>query len=181
MSRHRRAVTEVVRVMQQSTMVKRIGKYEIQAELGRGGFGRVYRAFDPTVGRDVAVKTLHAGGDRELLVRFRNEAAAAGKLRHRNIVTIHDYGEEDGEPYIVMELLDGADLQRVMQSRRPLTLLQKIQIMGQVAEGLDHAHQNGIVHRDVKPANMMLLPDFNVKIMDFGIALVAQVAGTRLT
>jgi serine/threonine-protein kinase len=162
-------------------MVERIGRYEVQAEIGRGGFGRVFRAFDPTVGRQVAIKTLHAGGDHELLVRFRNEAAAAGKLRHHNIVIIHDYGEQGGEPYIVMELLDGEDLQRVIHSRRQLTLIQKLEIMRQGAEGLGHAHENGVVHRDVKPANMMLLPDRNLKIMDFGIAFVNQLAGTRLT
>ncbi|MBL8218869.1 MAG: protein kinase, partial [Bryobacterales bacterium] len=162
-------------------MLERVGRYEVKAELGRGGFGRVYRAWDPTVGRNVAIKTLTAGGDPELLQRFRNEAAAAGKLRHRNIIIIHDFGEQDGEPYIVMELLDGEDLQRVMQNQRPLTLLQRMQIMEQVAEGLDHAHRNGVVHRDVKPANMMVLPDRSVKIMDFGIALVTQVAGSRLT
>jgi eukaryotic-like serine/threonine-protein kinase len=162
-------------------VLERIGRYEVKAELGRGGFGRVYRAWDPTVGRMVAIKTLTAGGDPELLQRFRNEAAAAGKLRHRNIIIIHDFGEQDGEPYIVMELLDGEDLQRVMQNQRPLTLLQRMQIMEQVAEGLDHAHRNGVVHRDVKPANMMVLPDGSVKIMDFGIALVTQVAGSRLT
>ncbi|MFN7939732.1 MAG: protein kinase [Bryobacteraceae bacterium] len=162
-------------------MLERIGRYEVKAELGRGGFGRVYRAWDPTVGRMVAIKTLNAGGDPEMLQRFRNEAAAAGKLRHRNIIIIHDFGEQDGEPYIVMELLDGEDLQRVMQNQRPLTLLERMQIMEQVAEGLDHAHRNGVVHRDVKPANMMVLPDRSVKIMDFGIALVTQVAGSRLT
>ncbi|MCZ2150031.1 MAG: serine/threonine protein kinase, partial [Bryobacterales bacterium] len=116
-------------------MVQRIGRYEVQAELGRGGFGRVYRAFDPTVGRAVAIKTLHAGGDPELLMRFRNEAAAAGKLRHPNIVVIHDYGEQDGEPYIVMELLEGEDLQQCIRNRRPFSLMQKVQIMAQVAEG----------------------------------------------
>ncbi|MBI4909359.1 MAG: protein kinase [Acidobacteria bacterium] len=162
-------------------MAETIGRYEIRAELGRGGFGRVYRAWDPTVGREVAIKRLTAGGDAELLQRFRNEAAAAGKLRHRNIIIIYDFGEQDGEPYIVMELLDGADLQRVMQSQASLKLLQKLQILEQVAEGLDHAHRNGVVHRDVKPANMMLLPDFTVKLMDFGIALVTQAAGARLT
>src|SRR5690349_18743427 len=162
-------------------MPANIGRYEIKTELGRGGIGRAYRDWDPTVGRMVAIKTLTAGGDPELLQRFRNEAGAAGKLRHRNIVIIHDFGEQDGEPFIVMELLDGEDLHKVMHMQRPLTLLQKMQIMEQVAEGLDHAHRNGVVHRDVKPANMMLLPDYTVKLMDFGIALVTQVAGTRLT
>ncbi len=162
-------------------MVQRIGRYEVQAELGRGGFGRVYRAFDPTVGRAVAIKTLHADGDPELLMRFRNEAAAAGKLRHPNIVVIHDYGEQDGEPYIVMELLEGEDLQHCIKDHRPFSIMQKLQIMAQVAEGLDHAHRNGIVHRDVKPGNIMLLPDLMVKIMDFGIALVTHAAESRLT
>ncbi|HUQ94497.1 MAG TPA: protein kinase [Bryobacteraceae bacterium] len=150
-------------------------------ELGRGGFGKVYRAFDPTMGRLVAVKTLTAGGDPELLIRFRNEAASAGKLHHKNIVTIYDFGEQDGEPYIVMELLEGEDLQRVIAAHRHLSLVQKMRIMAEVAEGLQHAHSHGVVHRDVKPANIMVLPNRSVKIMDFGIALVTQAATTRLT
>ncbi|MCC6394869.1 MAG: protein kinase, partial [Bryobacterales bacterium] len=161
--------------------MQRIGRYEVQVELGRGGFGRVYRAFDPTMGRMVAVKTLTAGGDPELLLRFRNEAASAGKLHHKNIVTIYDFGEHEGEPYIVMELLEGEDLQRVIASHRPLSLVQKMQIMAEVAQGLQHAHSHGVVHRDVKPANIMVLPTGSVKIMDFGIALVTHAAGTRLT
>jgi len=162
-------------------MVKQIGRHEVRAELGRGGFGTVYRAFDPKVGREVAIKTLSAHGDPELITRFRNEAASAGQLHHKNIVTIYDFGEQDGEPFIVMELLGGMDLQRVIAAERPLSLLQKMQVMDQVAEGLRHAHEKGVVHRDVKPANMMLLPDSSVKIMDFGIALIAQAANTRLT
>lgn len=162
-------------------MPESVGRYQIKGELGRGGFGRVYRAWDPTMGRDVAIKTLAAGGDPELLLRFRNEAAAAGKLRHRNIIIIYDFGEQDGEPFIVMELLDGEDLQRLMRSGRTLTLIEKLRILEQVAEGLHHAHRNGVVHRDVKPANVMVLPDATVKLMDFGIALVTQAAGARLT
>ncbi len=161
--------------------MQRIGRYEVQVELGRGGFGRVYRAFDPTMGRMVAVKTLTAGGDPELLLRFRNEAASAGKLHHKNIVTIYDFGEHEGEPYIVMELLEGEDLQRLIASHRHLSLVQKMQIMAEVAQGLQHAHSHGVVHRDVKPANIMVLPTGSVKIMDFGIALVTHAAGTRLT
>jgi eukaryotic-like serine/threonine-protein kinase len=80
-----------------------IGRYQLQAELGRGGFGRVYKAFDPTVGRTVAIKVLVSNGDPDLLMRFRNEAAATGKLRHRNIITIYDFGEQEGVPYLVME------------------------------------------------------------------------------
>ncbi|HWR53841.1 MAG TPA: protein kinase, partial [Bryobacteraceae bacterium] len=161
---------------------QRIGKYEIQAELGRGGFGRVYRAFDPRVGRLVAVKVLDAANSRDLITRFKNEAAAAGKLQHRNIVTLYEFGEDNGVPFIAMEHLEGEDLQQVIAAGKSMTLLQKMDVMAQVAEGLDCAHRNGIVHRDVKPGNIRLLPDGTVKIMDFGIArLLHDTIGTRLT
>ena len=162
--------------------LNRIGKYEIQSELGRGGFGRVYRAYDATVGRLVAVKVLTAEAGKDLLTRFKNEAAAAGNLHHENIVTIYEFGEDKGLPFIAMEFLEGEDLQQVIASRRPLTLLQKLSIMSQVAEGLYCAHRHGVVHRDVKPANIRLLPDGAVKIMDFGIArLLRDDVATRLT
>src|SRR5271154_902438 len=161
--------------------VKKIGKYEIQAELGQGGFGRVYRAFDPTVGRPVALKILMTEGNQDLLTRFKNEATSAGNLRHRNIVTIYDFGEFSGRPYLVMELLEGEDLTQTIASAKPLTLLQKMNVMDQVADGLDCAHSNGVVHRDVKPANIRLLPDGTVKILDFGIARVSRDQRTRLT
>ncbi len=164
-------------------MSKRIGRYEVLAELGHGGFGRVFRGLDPTVGRQVAIKVLIADGDAGMLTRFRNEAAASGRLRHPNIVTIYDFGEQDNVPYIVMELLEGRDLQHAIEdpARTPLSLLQKTQIMTQIAAGLGHAHASGIIHRDVKPANMMLLDDSTVKIMDFGIALVTQGTQSRVT
>ena len=161
--------------------MNRIGRYEIQGELGRGGFGRVFRAFDPTVGRLVAVKTLTASGEPDILIRFRNEAAAAGRLRHQNIVIVYDFGEHEGTPFLVMELLDGEDLERIIVNRRELTLLKKLDVMMQAAAGLHHAHSKGIVHRDVKPANIMLLADGTVKIMDFGIALVSQATAARIT
>jgi serine/threonine-protein kinase len=162
-------------------MSHRIGRYEIQGEVGRGGFGQVYRAFDPTVGRLVAIKTLASGGDPELLKRFRNEAAASGRFRHNNIVIVYDFGEHEGSPYLVMELLDGEDLERIINDRRPLTLLQKLDIITQSAAGLHHAHAAGIVHRDIKPANIMLQDDGVVKIMDFGIALLSQATAARIT
>src|SRR3954454_8403751 len=99
---------------------RNIGKYLIEAELGRGGFGVVYRAYDPTVGRPVAVKVLTAVGDNQLLTRFKNEAAAAGKLRHKNIFTIYDYGDDEGLPYIVMEFLEGEDLNQIIAGRKPM-------------------------------------------------------------
>ena len=162
-------------------MEGRIGKYEIQAELGRGGFGRVYRAYDPSMGRAVAIKVVTSDGDPQLLDRFRAEAAVHGKLQHKNIVTIYDYGEQNGSPYIVMELLEGENLQTLIQTKRNLTLLEKMRMMYQVAEGLYYAHQNGVVHRDVKPANLMLLPGGLVKIMDFGIARLVDAVSSRRT
>jgi len=151
-------------------MPNRIGKYEITAEIGRGGFSRVYRGFDPNVNRPVAIKVSTRESDPEHLSRFRNEASAAGNLRHENIVTIHDYGDDDGVPYLVMELLEGRDLHHIMRDGPKLSTLEKMQVMSQVAEGLHCAHLNGVVHRDIKPANVMVLSDGSVKILDFGIA-----------
>lgn len=163
-----------------STIPTRIGRYQVLAELGRGGFGRVYRAFDPSVGRPVAIKVL-TEGDADVLTRFRNEASVVGNLQHKNIVTVYEYGEHEERPFLVMEYLEGEDLHGII-ARRSLGLLEKCNIMSQVAEGLDCAHSNGIVHRDVKPANIMVLGDGTVKILDFGIAKVTQSQRTtRLT
>jgi len=151
-------------------MIERIGKYEVRAELGHGGMGRVYRAYDPSLDHDVAIKVLAGDEEPESLDRFRSEAGTTAKLQHKNIVTVHAFGEQDGMPYIVMELLNGVDLARIIREHRPLALLDKVRIMYQAAEGLAYAHQKGIVHRDIKPANIMVLPDGTVKIMDFGIA-----------
>jgi len=151
-------------------MPKRIGKYEITAEIGRGGFSRVYRGFDPNVNRPVAIKVSTRESDPEHLSRFRNEASSAGNLRHENIVTVYDYGDDDGVPYLVMELLDGRDLHHIMRDGPKMSLLEKMQVMSQVGEGLRCAHLNGVVHRDIKPANVMVLLDGTIKILDFGIA-----------
>jgi serine/threonine-protein kinase len=159
----------------------RIGKYELQNELGRGGFGRVFRAYDPSVGRPVAIKVLTAENDPELMERFRAEAGTTGQLQHKNIVTVFDCGEQDGAPYIVMELLEGDNLQTILQAKRNLGVLEKMRIMCQVAEGLHYAHQRGVIHRDVKPANLLLLPNGVVKIMDFGIARLSNVGMPRRT
>src|SRR5215469_1399201 len=133
----------------------RIGRYEIQHKVGEGAYGRVYRGYDPTVNRLVAIKVLVAT-DKEFITRFKNEAMVAGNLRHKNIVTIYEFGEHEGQPFLAMEFLDGRNLQELMRSGPPLTILQKIDIMTQVAEGLECAHRNGVVHRDVKPANIMV-------------------------
>jgi serine/threonine-protein kinase len=161
-------------------VIQRIDKYEIKEEIGHGGFGTVYRAFDPGVGRPVAIKVLTAGGDPELLARFRNEATAAGNLHHPNIVTIYEFGEYQGLPYLVMELLTGHDLQKSINAGQ-LSLYEKVGIMQQVARGVHYAHEHGVVHRDIKPANIMVLTDGTVKIMDFGIARLTQGDVTRQT
>jgi serine/threonine protein kinase len=155
-------------------MISRIGKYTVEAELGRGGFGRVYRAYDPDVKRQVAIKVLIAESDPDLLRRFKVEVGTTGNLRHKNIVTLYESGEESGVPYLVMELLEGQPLETVIKGQMPLPLLDKVRIMTQVGHGLAYAHSQGVIHRDVKPGNIMLLRDGSIKIMDFGIARVAN-------
>ena len=151
----------------------RIGRYRILDELGRGAMGVVYRAEDPSLDRIVALKTIslgYADEDRKAYEkRFMLEAKAAGKLTHPNIVTIFDYGEEEDIAYMAMELLEGQDLRsRIRQGEIPP--MEAVEIALQAADGLGFAHEFGVVHRDVKPGNIMLLERGAVKIMDFGIA-----------
>ena len=159
----------------------KIGKYEVRGVIGEGGFGLVYKAYDPTVGRPVALKVMTARSTPDLLARFQKEAIAAGNLRHENIVTIYEFGVWEGAPYIAMEFLDGLDLSQLMSSGQTVSLLDKVRIMTQVGEGLQCAHEHGVVHRDVKPANIKVLPDGSVKMMDFGIARLTREDTTRLT
>ena len=149
-----------------------IGKYQIVKVLGHGGMGTVYEAIDPNIRRKVAVKTMmpDLAETPELRARFLREAQAAGGLRHRNIVTVYDLGEARGQPYIAMEFIEGTDLEKIIQGREPYSLEWKLDILRQVCEGLTYAHKHGIVHRDVKPANIRVTPEGEVKIMDFGIA-----------
>ncbi len=156
-----------------------IGKYEIIAELGRGGMGVVYRAEDKNIGREVAIKTLTEATP-ELRQRFLVEARS-GVLNHQNIVTVYDFGEQDGNPYIVMEYLHGESLEKLLRGDRTLALLEKLDIVRQVCEGLGYAHQKGVVHRDIKPGNIMLLPSGQVKIVDFGIARLESTSGHTQT
>ena len=153
--------------------IKKIGRYKIVSELGRGAMGVVYKAEDPNLDRTVALKTIHlekdAEGGADYRKRFMLEAKAAGKLTHANIVTVHDFGEVDGIAYLAMELLEGTDLRKRVQ-QAPIPPIEAVEIAGQVAEGLAFAHHRGIVHRDIKPANIMLLERGPAKIMDFGLA-----------
>ena len=162
-------------------MFEQIGRYKIQREIGKGGFGHVYLAYDPMMGRQVAVKVLTEVDDPILIARFRTEAIAAGNLHHRNIVTVHDFGEDQQKHYLVMEFLEGRDLKHIIAAKEPLALWQKVDIMSQIAEGLHCAHQSGVVHRDVKPANVFVMPDLTVKILDFGIARLTESNSTRVT
>jgi len=159
--------------------VTHIGKYEIISELGRGGMGVVYRAEDKNIGREVAIKTLTEATP-ELRARFLVEARS-GVLNHQNIVTVYDFGEQDGNPYIVMEYLHGDSLEKVLRNPTPLSIVEKLEIVRQVCEGLGYAHQKGVVHRDIKPANVMILPGGQAKIVDFGIARLESTSGHTQT
>ena len=154
--------------------LQKIGRYEITAELGKGAMGVVYKATDPNIGRTVAIKTTrldtHGLETADLLRRFKNEARSAGALSHPNIVTIYDAGEQEGVFYIAMEYIEGESLQALLSQHRCLPVERAIEIVRPVCTALDYAHAHGVIHRDVKPANIMLAARGAVKVMDFGIA-----------
>ncbi len=162
-------------------MTEKIGRYLVRGEIGKGGFGAVYRAWDPVMRRDVAIKVLTSVNDPGMLARFLSEPATTGILKHKNIITVHDFGEHESAPYLVMELIDGRSLREAIDAGPPLPLAEKVGILGEVARGLWHAHQSGVIHRDVKPANIMLLAGGGVKVLDFGIARMVNPNLTRQT
>src|SRR6185295_5895189 len=134
------------------TPMDQIGKYAIVGQIGTGGFGVVYEGRDPFLKRRVAIKTC-SSEEPEIRDRFFREAEIAGNLQHRNIVTVHDFGIQDGVPYLVQEYLTGEDLDRVVARREPLPAAKRVDILVQAARGLEYAHRQGVIHRDVKPAN----------------------------
>jgi methyl-accepting chemotaxis protein len=154
-------------------VMRQVGRYRIGERLGRGGMATVFQAHDPDIGRDVAIKFLHATlcEDEEYHARFLREARAAGGLSHANIVTVHDVGEIEGRPYMAMELIDGKPLSDELADGKPLPL-RDVVVMGiQLARALAYAHARGIVHRDIKPGNVMRVRGTNtIKVTDFGIA-----------
>ncbi len=161
----------------------RIGKYEIVRPLGKGAMGQVYVAHDTILDRDVALKVMVASiaDDPELKQRFAREARAVAKMTHPNVVTVFDlFDHTDGSPVIAMELLKGMDLQKAVRQHPPMAADRKVAVIVQVLAGLAHAHHAGIVHRDVKPANIFIQTDGSVKIMDFGVARLttASMTGT---
>jgi eukaryotic-like serine/threonine-protein kinase len=147
------------------------GRYELERLVGSGGMSSVYRAYDRVLDRRVAIKLLHErlSHDENYLTRFRREARAAAQLNHPNIVTVIDRGEERGRPYIVFEFIDGETLKHVVEQRAPLSIGDAVSISLQVAEALAFAHTRGVIHRDIKPQNVMLA-DGRAKVTDFGIA-----------
>src|SRR5262249_7782338 len=141
-----------------------IGRYQVVSRLGEGGMGTVYLAKDPELQRTVAIKILSAYSDQsphgsELRERFAREARSVAGLKHNNIVTIFDIGEDGGRPYIAMEFLDGESMAELIRRRAPLPIDRKLGIILDLCAGLGYAHRNGIIHRDIKPANLMITSD----------------------
>jgi serine/threonine-protein kinase len=159
-----------------------IGRYQIIERVGQGGMGVLYRGIDPVLDREVAIKVMigdYADDLDQLRPRFQREARAIARLQHSNIVTVFEFAEDDGAPYIVMEFLRGASLSARAKAEPPLTMDEKVDIIAQLCTGLHYAHEQGIVHRDVKPANIFLLADGSVKLLDFGIAKLTSSTLTR--
>ena len=158
-------------------VIQSIGRYRVEALVGTGAMGEVYRAYDPIIDRPVAIKVvrpdLTAGtGSEQWLQRFRREARAAGRRFHPNIVAILDFGEDDGRPFLAMEYVDGRSLDTILRASGPLDPERSVAVITQVLSALGFAHRNGIVHRDVKPSNIMVLSSGEVKVADFGIARI---------
>ncbi len=158
---------------------EKLGKYEILEPIGEGGFGIVYKGFDPFIKRHVAIKTC-TSPDKELRQRYYREAEIAGRLDHPNIVRIFDFGTESGTPYLVQEFLAGSDLDHKIEGRRFVPYPERLYYLIQIARGLAYAHAQQVIHRDIKPANIRILDDGTAKIMDFGVAML-QNTETRLT
>ena len=159
---------------------RRLGKYELHQLLGEGAMGIVWKAYDTVLRRYVALKLLSSSfrKTKDMQERFLREARAAGAIQHANIVTVYDLGESEGQLYIAMELVEGRDLSDMIALRDPLALERKLDITMEVLAGLHFAHQRGVIHRDVKPSNVRIMPDGRIKIMDFGIARLQKADAT---
>ena len=152
---------------------KRLGRYDIVGQLGRGSFGVVYHGQDPLMKKDVAIKVCTLE-DPSLRQRFTREAEISRQLEHENIVSVQAFAEENGVPFLVQEFLRGEDLREIIRRREAWSVTQRLDVLLQIGRGLAYAHTRGIIHRDIKPANVRVLPDLRAKIMDFGIAKLAN-------
>jgi len=166
-------------------MISTLGRYKIVAEIGQGAMGIVYKAVDPIIDRTVAIKTINLNLSRQELeeyeARFQQEIKAAGRLNHPNIVTIYDVGKTDQVAYMAMEFLEGNELKDIIASGQLPVPEAVVDIISQVADGLWFAHQQDIVHRDVKPSNIMVMAGGIAKITDFGIARLPNSAVKTMT
>ena len=158
---------------------RKLGRYEIVSEIGKGAMGTVYKARDPMLDRTVALKTIGVAANDPDLAEYESrlylEAKAVGALNHPNIVTVYDAGNSGGMPYLAMEYIEGRELAALTREGRPLPIQQALDIALQIAEGLAYAHAHGVIHRDIKPANVLLAADGTAKIADFGIARMRSV------
>jgi eukaryotic-like serine/threonine-protein kinase len=162
--------------------MEKLGRYEIREIVGEGAMARVYKAYDPEIDRTIAVKLLKSqlADDDQYRLRFLREARAAGVLSHPNIVTIFDVGVDGTKPYIAMELIDGMTLGDVLRSDNHLTVKEIVEIGIQLSRALDYAHKKGIIHRDIKPGNIMLIQETKtIKVADFGICRIDDPEGTE--
>ena len=176
--------TLAAKVASNEAPVRQVGRFQVLDRIGRGGMASVFKAHDPSIGRDVAIKVLHASlcEDEEYHARFLREARASGSLSHPNIVTVHDVGEVDGRPYMAMELLDGEPLADLLEPGAPLPIRDTVVMAIQLARALDYAHKRGIVHRDIKPGNIARVRGtLDIKVMDFGIAHMESTKGEQRT
>ena len=161
--------------------LERIGKYQVVAKIGEGAMGEVYKARDPLLNRNVAIKTISASlsADPQFKARFVREAQSAAQLNHPNIVTVYEFGEDAGVTYIAMEFLEGVDLREAIRAKALGHLGRKLEVMEQISEGVASAHAKGIVHRDLKPGNVHIQPSGHIKILDFGLARLGASELTR--
>ena len=167
------------------TKIQKLGKYDVLRVIGKGAMGIVYEGVDPVIKRQVAIKTihkalLHGEGGQELRERFKREAQAAGRLLHQNICAIYDYGEELDIPFIVMEFIEGRELKSYIAEQVRFEIPKILDIMQQTLSALAYVHQGGVVHRDVKPANIIILENGQIKVADFGIARIESSTMTQM-
>jgi len=166
-------------------LAKRIGKYPVIREIGEGAMGTVYEGFDPDTGGKVAIKVLraeHLADHRadSALARFEREALATRRLHHPNIVAVHEYGVQGRIRFIAMEFLHGRELRQLMRERGRFAFDDAVFVLLQLLDALGHSHEHGVVHRDIKPTNLMVLEGLQVKVMDFGIARIESAAFTQI-